>query len=466
MAKGKSSKKGTASLEEVKLDRSIGLLGGISLVIGGVIGMGIYALIAEIGAQVGSTLWLAFVIAMAISIIGVIPIIQIASALPRAGAGYLYASRLLNPLMGTIASWWVILGGSCSTAFVALGLAGYIKPLVPWDISIQMLAIILPILFVILYLFGLKIATWIQVIFAAVLIIILLVYGIKGTSVYGLHFSTTLPQGVGGLILASILSYSVCMGFQVIAEMGEEMKNAKKNIPLSLLIGGGIVLVIYIIVGTVFTNSVPYEPEAIRSMTAPLRDSGESFLSPFFVTALSFGALAAGLTSFNAGAIALPRELFSQARDGIMPQFIGKISRLSKSPYNAVIVFFAIVVFLILLNDDIDFYGVMAAVGLLLMTALISIAALRLPKKYPDQFKNAYFRLPVVILWIIAILSIITCIGFASLVVFTEIPVAGLIYVIFTAAVIVFYFIRVWWIKRQGIDWKAKTARLPGFDEK
>jgi len=466
MAKTKSGKKKVASMEEFRLDRSIGLLGGISLIIGGVIGMGIYVLIAEIGAQVGSTLWLAFLIAMVISIIGVIPIIQIASALPRAGAGYLYASRLLNPLLGTVASWWTVLGGSCLTAMVALGLAGYIKPFIPWDISIQMLAVTLPIIFVVLYLFGLKLATWIQVIFAAALIIILLVYGIKGTSVYGLHFSTTLPQGIGGLILASILSYSVCMGFQVIAEMGEEMKDAKKNIPLSLLIGGAIVLVIYIIVGTVFINSVPYDPDTISGMTAPLRVSGESFLSPFLLTALSFGALAAGLTSFNAGAIAIPRELFGQARDGIMPPFLGKINKLSGSPYNAVIVFFAIVVFLIILSDDIDFYGVMAAVGILLMTSLISVAALRLPKKFPKRFKDAYFRLPIAILWIIAILSVITCLAFASLVVFTGVPSAGLIYVIFTAAVVIFYFVRVWWLKRQGVDWKARIAKLPGFDEK
>ena len=48
------------------------------------------------------------------------------------------------------------------------------------------------------------------------------------------------------MVLAIVLCYSACMGFQVIAEMGEEIKNPKRNIPLSMIIGGIIVLVIYI----------------------------------------------------------------------------------------------------------------------------------------------------------------------------------------------------------------------------
>jgi amino acid transporter len=70
-------------LAEVDLARPVGLLGGIALVIGGVIGMGIYALIAAVAAQAGSALWLAFLLAVIVSAIGVAPLIQIASALPR-----------------------------------------------------------------------------------------------------------------------------------------------------------------------------------------------------------------------------------------------------------------------------------------------------------------------------------------------------------------------------------------------
>jgi APA family basic amino acid/polyamine antiporter len=449
---------------DAELDRPIGLLGGISLVIGGVIGMGIYALIAAVGAQAGSALWLAFAIAMTVSAIGVAPLIQIASALPRAGGGYLYTSRLLNPLIGTIASDLAILGGACSTAMVSLGLAGYIAPYLPFEMPVRALAAVLPLLFYALYLFGLRLATSLQMLLAAQLIIALLVYGIVGATKSDMSFALALPQGAGGLMMASILCYSVCMGFQVIAEMGEEMVNARRNIPLSLVIGGAIVLVIYIIVGTVFINSVDYDFEKIKAMTAPLMDTGKTFLPGFWVILLSIGALSAGLTSFNAGAIALPRELFSQARDGVMPAFLGKIDARTRSPLNAVTTFFILTVFLILLDRHIDFYGVATAVGILLMTAIIAVAAVRLPKKFPQRYANAYFKISRFWLIVFAAVSVISSLGFVFIVIM-ELPVVGLIYVVWILLVIAYYFLRVRWLKSSGFDWESATSRIPGYDE-
>lgn len=455
--------KGT-TIEAVKLDRPITLIGGISLVIGGVIGMGIYALIAAVGANAGSSLWLAFSIAIAVSIIGVAPLVQIASAMPRAGGGYLYTSRLLNPLLGTITSYWAILGGACSTVVVALGLAGYIVPYLPFDVPVQVIALILPLLFFVLYFFGLKLATIIQVVFAIHLIIALLIYGFAGGAEVELHFALEFPQGMEGFIMACILSYSVCMGFQVIAEMGEEMVHASRNIPLSLIIGGVIILVIYILVGTVFISSIPYDFESIKNMEAPLKETGEQFLPGYLVLFLSLGAVSAGLTSFNAGAIAIPRELFSQARDGVAPKLVGKIHKRTKSPLNAVAAYFIFVILLTLLNQSIDFYGVMTAVGILLMTAVIAIAAVRLPYKFPDRYNSAYFKLSKVSLFIIAILAVLSCIGFTAIVLM-ELPIVGVVYIGWTALVIIYYLIRVQWLKKKGVDWEARIKQIPGFDE-
>ena len=264
--------------------------------------------------------------------------------------------------------------------------------------------------------------------------------------------------------MASILCYSVCLGFQVIAEMGEEMRNARRNIPLSLFTGGAIVLVIYILVGTVFINAIPYDFEKIKAMTAPLTETGEIFLPAFWVIFLSIGALSAGLTSFNAGAIALPRELFSQARDGILPEFLKKIDRRTRSPLNAVAAFFLLVVILILTGQSIDFFGVMAAVGILLMTAIMAIAAVRLPKKFPGRYSAAYFRLSKPWLITLAVISTISSLGFVFIVLM-ELPVVGIIYVVWIVLVILYYFLRVNRLKKSGFDWEATIGRIPGFDE-
>jgi len=420
-----------SGIEDVKLDRPLGLIAGIAIVVGGVIGMGIFALIAGLGAEAGPSIWLAFTIALIISLIGVAPLIHISSAMPRAGGGYLFTSRLLNPALGTLASSWGILGGACSTTFVSLGLAGYIAEYLPFDIPIRLLAILLVALFFVLYLFGLKLAASLQILFVAQLFVALMIYAIVGATKVGLSFSLEMPQGIGGFAFAVILAYSACMGFQVIAEMGEEMVDARKNIPLSLIIGGVIILILYILIGATFINAVPYDYEAIKSMTAPLSETGAMFLPPFLVFFLSLAALSAGLTSFNAAATAIPREFFSQARDGMVPAQLGKIDRRTRTPLNAVGAYFLFVVFLLLIGGifdwGIDFYGVLTAVGILLFTVLICISSLKLPVKFPERYKKAYFKLSRPLLWILTILAVITSFGFILIVVFEEEPVVGLI---------------------------------------
>jgi APA family basic amino acid/polyamine antiporter len=449
---------------DVQLARPIGLAAGIALVIGGVIGMGIYALIAAVGAQAGSSLWLAFILAIIVSAVGVAPLIQVASAMPRAGGGFLYTSRLLNPFMGAMASNLALLGAGSSTAMVSMGLAGYIAPYLPFDVSPRILAIILPLLFCVLYLFGLRLAAWLQMFLAAQLIIALLVYGLSGAFSNEIHFALSFPQGAGGFIMAIILCYSVCMGFQVIAEMGEEMKDARRNIPLSLLFGGAIILIIYIIVGMVFINSLDYDFEKIKAMTAPLIETGRLFLPAFWVFFLGIGALSAGLTSFNAGAIALPRELFSQARDGIMPAFLARIDRRTRSPLNAVFTYFAFVVLLLLSGQSIDFYGVMTAVGILAMTAILSIAAVRMPARFPERYQKAYFKISKPWLIILVAVSVASSLGFILLVLM-ELPVVGGIYLAWIVLTVVYYFLRVSWLKKTDDTWEARMQQLSGSDE-
>ena len=80
----------------MKLEKRIGLAGGTAIVVGGVIGMGAYALVPSIAQKAGNAAWLAMTIAMLVSVVSVLPLIQISSALPVAGGGYMYASYFLT----------------------------------------------------------------------------------------------------------------------------------------------------------------------------------------------------------------------------------------------------------------------------------------------------------------------------------------------------------------------------------
>jgi hypothetical protein len=98
------------------------------------------------------------------------------------------------------------------------------------------------------------------------------------------------------------------------------------------------------------------------------------------------------------------------------------------------------------------------------LTAIIAIAAVRLPAKFPERYAKAYFRLPKGWLVLIAVVSVVSCLGFVFPVLM-ELPVVGLIYAGWMVMVCIYYSIRVNYLKKSGVDWEARIRRIPGFDE-
>lgn len=424
----------------MELQKKIGLAGGIALVTGGVIGMGIYVMIASIAAKSGNAVWLPITLAMLISVTGVIPLIQISSAVPVAGGGYFYCSRLLHPLIGTLVSWWGILGGAASTCVVAVGLGEYLYPFLPFAVSAHQLAVLIVITFYLLYLLGLKLVTWLQIAMCIQMLIALLIYifgvGSQTTPQFGFDF----PHGATPVVLAVILSFNVCIGFQIITEMGEEMRDARKNIPLSLLFGGLAVLFTYVGVGYAYIGSAGENLDAFAKLNAPLIESCRSYLPGWAIWFIGLGAITAGLTSLNAAAITLPREIYAQARDKMLPAYFQKVSGNTNNPNRAVTLFFLIVLLLIASGQSLDFYGYTAASGVMLLTVFVSLASLRLKKIFPKEYAGAYFKIPLPALLFFVAVSVLTSLGLVAILFLESKLIAG-IYFFYTLAVCVYFFL-------------------------
>ncbi|MDZ4846079.1 MAG: APC family permease [Chitinophagales bacterium] len=424
----------------MQLQKKIGLVGGIALVTGGVVGMGIYVMIASIAAKAGNAVWLPISLAMLISITGVVPLIQISSAIPVAGGGYFYCSRLLHPLIGTLVSWWGVLGGAASTCVVSVGLGEYLYPFLPFAITAHQLAAVIVIAFYVLYLFGLKLVTWLQIVMSLQMLIALLIYifgvGSQTSPQFGLDF----PNGTTPVIMAVILSFNVCIGFQIITEMGEEMRDARRNIPLSLLFGGIAVLFVYVGVGYAYIGSAGENLVAYSKLSAPLIESCRAYLPEWAIAFIGLGAITAGLTSLNAAAITLPREIFAQARDNMLPAYFQKISGKTNNPNRAVALFFIIVLTLIACGQSIDFYGYTAASGVMLLTVFVSIASLRLKKVFPQEYANSYFKISSPALVFFVLVSVLTSLGLVALL-FLESKLIASIYLIYTLAISVYFFL-------------------------
>jgi hypothetical protein len=147
-------------------------------------------------------------------------------------------------MIGTIVSCCIIFAVSSSTALVSLQVAKltlpYLSenvvqlldslghaviwglPFMPPEInpSESIIAILVVVLFYGIYLFGLKLAMGLQVIFAIQFTVALLIYAVAGLFTVEMTASFSSPAGMGGMIEGVLLCYSTCFGLQVIGELG------------------------------------------------------------------------------------------------------------------------------------------------------------------------------------------------------------------------------------------------------
>ncbi len=443
------------------LERSITLSGAIALVVGGVVGAGVFVLVEKIAAQAGAAIWLSFVVAIVISLIGVIPVIQLAGALPRAGAGYLFSSRLLSPFWGVMTSFWVVLGGAASTSVVALTLGVYLQHYAGPSLPASWIAAGMLLLFYGIYLFGVRLAISLQLVMALQFVAALIIYGVAGW----FHAEVTIrllpPHGAVSFFMSVLLAYSTCMGFQVVAEMGEEIRNARRNIPLALLIGGAIVACIYILMSMVYVALPAPAHAAETAARRAVSESAARFLPGALVRFIDIGALTAGLTSLNAAAIALPRELFAQARDGMLPGFLARVNPRTHTPQHAVTVYFLFVAVLLISGLDVNFFGCAAAIGILAISSALGFAAMRLPLRFPSSYARAYITFPRPLLAACAWATALFSLGFAAVVAFEE-PGVLVLYAVWSMLIVLYYRVRV-----RGFaegDWERLRV-IPGSEE-
>lgn len=106
-----------------RVKRAMGYLGLFSIASGAMISSGIFVLPGVVFEQIGPGLWLSYLIAGAVATIGVLAVLELTTAMPRAGGNYFYVMRSLGPLFGTVSgvmSWFAV---ALKSAFAVYGLS-------------------------------------------------------------------------------------------------------------------------------------------------------------------------------------------------------------------------------------------------------------------------------------------------------------------------------------------------------
>jgi len=289
----------------------------------------------------------------------------LSSAMPRAGGSYLYASRGLSPYLGFIASFSQWFGLS-----IVIGVISYI--IVPFirDVFFNLgfinisdflevgsvrltISLLLIWFFVLINIVGGKVykntlipMLVIMFVLGSIVLITGLVYDQNDfiNSVLNLENSVIEPNSNIKFdwkifLTAATLMFSSFIGFDAIAQTGNEAKNPTKNIPRAILLAIFIVASYYILFTISVYNIVPWSFVADESITKDITAPGllSYVLPPFWGILIIIGAAIALINDLPAMILSVSRLMFAWAKDNIFPNRVALIHSKFNTPYIAII---------------------------------------------------------------------------------------------------------------------------------
>ncbi len=380
----------------VSFEKKLGLFGAVSVTVGAVIGVGIFVIVGEIGAMAGNWTSVAFMAAGLAAVFGTMVAIALGSTIPADGGGYYYTKSLLGKKAGAIASWLIIIGALGSVGTVSLGVADYIRYYVPdfpgWIRPIIAIGLILLTWLIntigIMASEKLQIAMVVQL--SSALLILVIVAIINGGSP---DFSQPLPKGTGIFLQACAMALLSYTGFNIIGELGDEIENPRRNIPLTIVIGLGIIIFIYVGIGWIVSGSMTADEMAVSK--AALLDTAMKYLGNYkwFMHYLNLAAVFGAITSINAVFLAVPREFAAQAEDKLLPQWIAKFNSERQTFPTGIMVVAIVGCLIVAPSFKVGLYGYLCVAGLILANVLFSAGVLRLFKLYPDKVESAPIKI-------------------------------------------------------------------------
>lgn len=321
------------------LSRHIGLFHLTMYGVGLILGAGIYVLIGEAASFAGNALWISFILGAIVATFSGLSYSELTALFPKAAAEYIFVKEgFRSDFIGFIVGWLTIVTSTITAATVALGFGGYLEGLtnIPLLISAWAILAILSLLNFI----GIKESAWANTIFAIITISglgIIIFIGFSGTPEIEIDYFEN-PLGISGILLAFILVFFAFIGFEDIANVGEEVKRPQKTMPRGILLSVLITTIIYVLVSLASIRIVGWEQLAESS--APLAFVAEQKLGQQGGIILSAIALFATASTILITIVAGARILYGMARDGSLPNKLSLIHHKTKTPWIAVILLF------------------------------------------------------------------------------------------------------------------------------
>jgi len=465
-------------VEDKELKRGINLPVAIFIIIGMVIGAGIWVSPAAYLSRTGPGIFISYLIAVIPAVFVAYLIAYIGSAFPVSGGTYVITSRLLGGFGGFMTVWLVILAVGSAIAFLAATLGVFIGQAlgVPPESELLFVLIVGISALVIFYFLN-----WVKVEISGLIELILTIVGDILVMVIFIiaaiphfnpsNFEPLFPIGVPPVLFAGLTFFFSYTGFTLILDVAGEIKNPKKNIPRAILISMVALTILYVLQALMVAGIQPWD-SPVGTVTEILILGG--ILPPAMILFMTILISIAIASTLHPSYMAYSRDILVAARDQLFPKVFTKVNKKHKTPRPALTLLLAVGIFLLVTvipllgpSYGIETAGVLlsavTATVVLMLQVPISLAVFILPKKFPEWHDKAGFKPASWALKTAGVLGSLTSLLFVLLL-FTD-PDAGLIIAIiifpFAAVGAIVYLFRRKTLAKRGINIKEMMKSLP-----
>jgi APA family basic amino acid/polyamine antiporter len=343
---------------QLDLPRALGLRHAISIVVGTIIGSGIFLVPKEMMQAVGSPMivYLAWIVGGLLSIFGALTYAELGALKPQAGGEYVYVRDAYGSLAGFLYAWtWFVIAKPASIATITIGLMRILGTFdalkfltdnvisAPFAITwAQLGAMLATIAISALNYIGVRKAgdfqyffTWLKVLMIAA--IVGLAFSFSGGSFR--NFSTSYSGatgGVSGFMVALVAALWAYDGWNDLNMVSEEIERPERNIPLGLIVGVLVVAGLYMAVNA----AVQYVMPAAQVATAdrPASEAMRIAVGVGGAMIVSAGMALSMLVGLNGTVMSGGRVPFAVARDGYFFRVLAEVQPRFLTPGNALIV--------------------------------------------------------------------------------------------------------------------------------
>jgi basic amino acid/polyamine antiporter, APA family len=351
------------------LSRSLGLRLVVVVVIGNIIGSGVYKKVAPMAHELHSSGWvlIAWILAGAISLFGALCNAEVAGLLADTGGEYVYYKKIYNRFFAFMFGWslfTVIQTASISAlAYLfaqSLNSIFHLPPvLASWsdiniggvfypfaDLGIKLTAIVLIIILTWINSRGIKTGAGVSMailllVFAGIFAIIIFGSSSGQAHLSNINLQTTnnLPVTVSAVFTAMLAAFWAYQGWATVGYVGGEIKNANKNIPRGIVIGILTIIALYLLVNTTYIallSTRQLDEIYIAGNKIAAVEAVRSFWGTNGVLFISILILVTTLGCCNATMFVSCRPYYAMAKEGLFFKPVGKLNN-KHVPVNSLI---------------------------------------------------------------------------------------------------------------------------------